>query len=143
MMKVRSSKQIRISNLLRMAELCSSDDVERKAIYMNELDKLMFEDGDVEKVNEIYVCEKKYNHLIDFFKEYKHMIHNHSSSDNYDLYVRYCLNLNIEPLAKLPFAKVMVAHFPIRSVNDHKGVGEMRKTYKKWLVCEEDEGDEY
>lgn len=134
---MRSSKQIKISNLLRMAELCSSDETERKQVYMNELDKLLFNDVDTEHFNEVYICEEKYKHLIDFFEQYKRIMHNHSSSENYDLYVRYCLNLNIEPLAKLPFSKVMIAHFPIRSVTDHEGVGETRKTIRKWVVYEE------
>ena len=133
---MKSSKQIRINNLLRMAELCTSDDVERKAMYMDELDKLMFEDTVNEEVKGVYVCEEKYKHLVDFFAEFKPMLHNHASSDNYDLYVRYCLNLSIEPLSKLTFARVMAAHFPIRIVNDHKVVDGVRKTYKKWVVYE-------
>ena len=133
---MRSSKQIRINNLIRMAELCTSDDVERKAMYMDELDKLMFEDTVNEAVRGVYVSDEKYNHLVDFFAEFKPMLHNHASSDNYDLYVRYCLNLSIEPLSKLTFARIMTAYFPIRVVNDHKAVKGVRKTYKKWVICE-------
>lgn len=130
---MRSQKQIRISNLLRMAELCTPEEAERKSIYMNELDRLMFDDSSMLEVN-VTISNPRYEHLVEFYNKYKNLMHNHTPETNYGFYLKYCIDSKIDPLAKLPFCKAMIYHFPFRSVHDHVGAGESRKTINKWLL---------
>jgi len=134
---MRGWKEKRISTLLRMAELCSSDQEERKNRYLNEADKLMF--GDVDDVMEqrFVIEDGKYKHLENFYKKYRDRLNWETGRNNYKLYIAYCKSVGETPLKFRSFCKAMTDRFPFKSVVTHDGCGYERVCVRKWVITEE------
>lgn len=130
---MRGWKEKRISTLLRMAELCTSDQEERKNIYMDEVDKLLF--GDVGEMIPVRIEDEKYKHLETFYERHMEEMNGTTSRNAYALYIQYCQCEQLNALSFLPFCKAMLSHFPIKCVVTHSGKGKERVCFRKWVLA--------
>lgn len=126
----KSRNETKINQLLRLAELCDSDDTERKKKYMDMAESLLFatsENLPEHDSSNGYVreCDK---HLIPFYKEYKGILLNVDCNLNYDLYLKYCTEKNIAPLPFLVFCMQMCRIFNLKS----KAVRQGTKVIRTW-----------
>lgn len=131
---MRSKNEVKINQLLRLAELCDSSQIEQKRRYMELAENLILEDsesGDAQ--TETYLC-KDSQHLIDFYNQYKSVLIGGSSNSNYQLYLEFCKENEISPFARLPFSQRMCNYFPLKSVV--KRINKNR-TVKVWISTED------
>lgn len=130
---MKSNNDIRINQLLRLAELCDSEQKEKRNYYMNLAEELIlgtasdYENSDTNNCD--YVPDEN-KHLFNFYESNKDFIDAGNTSANiYELYLKFCADCGSEPLNRLSFSKNMCNYFSIKTMN--KRIGE--HVLKVWM----------
>lgn len=130
---MKSRNEIKINQLLRLAELCDNSQAEQKQRYMELAETLIFSGSKCGDDSKTYL-DNTLQHLNDFYSQYKSVLIGGSSSANYQLYLDFCKENKIPPLEKLPFSQRMCNYFPLKSVV--KRINKNR-TIKVWISTED------
>lgn len=96
-----SKREKRVQHLLRLAELCSTDEDERRLRYMDEVEKIMFADTEDISILTNEELQEKRHPSIYYFNEYINKkdfnFEKVGVREIYNLYLNYCLNVNEKP----------------------------------------------
>lgn len=100
----RTSKEYKIQCYLRLAELCSSDEDEKRLFYMSKAEELLLDKVCVEKTE--YQDLKFFeNSITDFCKQHENFLYERVG-DVYDKYKEFCLSNGIQrPFSKIEFSR--------------------------------------
>lgn len=103
---MRSERQWRVQQLLRMAELCDAEEKERKNMYMEEIDSLMFGGGEglgsmQDEILSVAALAEKQHPTVHAFVEHcdnsGYEFENKRTRDVYNDYVIFCENYRKKP----------------------------------------------
>lgn len=130
---MKSKNEVKINQLLRLAELCDSSQADKKQRYMEMAERLIFGNAETSETpdSEFFVSRDS-EHLIDFYNQYKDVLIGGTSSANYKLYLEFCKENRITPFEKLPFSQRMCRYFPLKAITKRIG----KNIVKIWISTE-------
>lgn len=130
---MKSAKECKINQLLRLAELCDTTQAEKRKYYMELVESLILDNETLfDFTSEKHFVPPEYKHLIEFYEQYKDLLIGNSSESNYQHYLAFCGEKNIKPLERLPFSQRMCNYFPLKTaVKRNKNV-----ILRIWVVRE-------
>lgn len=112
---MRSNQQWRVQQLIRMAELCDSDEKVRKRMYMDEAERLLFGQGEDENQDTLTlqeIAQERYPNILTFWEYCKKEnleVLDVAVSEVYENYVGFCSVRGFKAMHKNPFGKAFKA----------------------------------
>lgn len=88
---MKSAKECKINQLLRLAELCDTTQAEKRKYYMELVESLILDNETLfDFTSEKHFVPPEYKHLIEFYEQYKDLLIGNSSESNYQHYLAFC-----------------------------------------------------
>lgn len=132
----KARKEVKINQLLRLAELCSPEQEDRKNYYMDLIEQLLIDDveGVIEEDTKTVLIPDEYTHLKKFYDEYENKIIDNLTSNIYVMYLEFCRNNKVKkPLSKQILGRRMCMYFDLCSDITHIYTEEGKyKTVRIW-----------
>ena len=102
----RTSKEYKIQCYLRLAELCNSDEDEKRRLYMTKAEELLDSKAHIETtIEHSHELEFFENSITDFCKIYDNFLYQ-KVSDIYKKYTEFCLSNGIQKsFSKIEFSR--------------------------------------
>lgn len=109
---MRSNKQWKVQQLLRLAELCDAEQADKRRMYMDMAEDLLF--GNVSDAEPTLTLEEM-NHerypsvsrYIEYCEDTNHEIEGSPVADEYERYLKLCSAENLRPEGKVLFSKAV------------------------------------